>query len=173
VIGKVQAPLQDRTSGAVRESDGSDMGAMPLRPRRSGSAKAKSFHVSERGNPPQHVTSPSRIFIRRGTTKRSMMKGPPTGHQESSESSAEPSTTNGQSSTTYRSSRIIGIISRTINHKRSIINHLPDTKTSSQRPSPRAIRRASRRHGTANDPSNEPPQRYSQASSSRASRRYA
>jgi len=32
----------------------------------------------------------------------------------------------------------IGRISRTINHKRSIITHLPVTKTSSQRPSPRA-----------------------------------
>jgi len=26
VFGKVQTPLQDRTSGTVRESDGSDMG---------------------------------------------------------------------------------------------------------------------------------------------------
>ena len=63
VIGKVQAPLQNRTSDVVQKSDRSDMEVIPLRLRRTSCMKVKSFHSVEWDNHLSHVTSPSQIFI--------------------------------------------------------------------------------------------------------------
>jgi len=98
VIGKVQAPLQNRTSDVVQKSDRSDMEVIPLRLRRTSCTKVKSFHSVEWDNYLPHVTSPSQIFIRRPSDKHWTLNL----NQESLKSSAEPSTTNGQSSATYQ-----------------------------------------------------------------------
>ena len=100
-------------------------------------AKAKSFHVAVRGNPPQHVTSPSRTLIRRPATsgwqqKESIIETN-INREDSSESSASHQPPTG--------------------HQDIESTTIPI----------RAIRRACRRHGTTNDQSNEPPPRYSQA----------
>jgi len=107
-------------------------------------AKAKSFHVTARGNPPQHVTSPSRILMatrhegwqRQWTSINisGITNGPPTGHQDIE-------------STTIPIRAIHRAINRAIN--RAILRAI---NRAIRRAINRAIRRARHRHGAANEP---------------------